>query len=71
MGKNIFHNILNFYVEGFRSMTVGKTLWVIILIKLFILFAILRLLFFPDFLKKNFSSDDERSDYVIEQLTKP
>ena len=52
-------------------MTVGKTLWVIILIKLFIFFAILKLLFFPDFLKKNFSSDDERSDYVIEQLTKP
>jgi hypothetical protein len=70
-GKNIFCKILNFYVEGFRNMTVGKTLWIIIFIKLFILFAVLRLIFFPDFLKKNFSSDDERSDYVIEQLTKP
>lgn len=71
MGRNILHRILNFYIEGFRNMTVGKTLWVIILIKLFIFLAILKLLFFPDFLKKNFSSDDERSDYVIEQLTKP
>ena len=70
-GRNIFYKILNFYVEGFRNMTVGKTLWLIIFIKLFILFAVLRLIFFPDFLKKNFSSDDERSDYVIEQLTKP
>ena len=33
--------IFDFYVEGFRSMTVGKTLWLIILIKLFIMFAIL------------------------------
>lgn len=71
MGKNILHNILNFYIEGFRNMTVGKTLWIIILIKLFILFAVLRLIFFPDFLKKNFSSDEERSNYVIEELTKP
>ena len=70
MGKNIFHNILRFYIEGFRNMTVGKTLWIIIIIKLFIIFVILRLLFFPDFLKKNFSSDTERSDYIIDELTK-
>lgn len=71
MSGNVFRNIFRFYVDGFKSMTYGKTLWLIILIKLFIIFAVLRLFFFPDFLKKNFSSDDERSDYVIEQLTKP
>lgn len=35
------------------------------------MFAILKLFFFPDFLKSNFNSDEERSDYVIEQLTNP
>ena len=30
--------IFDFYVEGFRSMTVGKTLWLIILIKLLLLY---------------------------------
>lgn len=35
-----------FYADGFRSMTVGRTLWAIILIKVFILFAVLRLFFF-------------------------
>lgn len=69
--RNIFLNIFRFYIDGFKSMTYGKTLWIIILIKLFIIFAVLKLFFFPDFLKKNFSSDDERSDYVIEQFTKP
>lgn len=49
-------------------MTVGKKLWIIILIKLFILFIILKLLFFPDFLKSRFSSERERGDYVREQL---
>ena len=62
--------ILRFYVDGFRSMTVGKTLWLIIGIKLFIMFAVLKLFFFPNFLKTNFDSDSERSEYVIEQLTK-
>ena len=64
--KRIFH----FYYDGFKNMTVGKRLWVIILIKLFIIFAVFRLFFFHDFLKNNFKTDQERSNYVIEQLTK-
>jgi hypothetical protein len=51
-------------------MTVGKKLWVIILIKLAIMFLILKLFFFPNYLKTNFDTDQERSDHVIEQLTK-
>ena len=42
--------IFRFYYDGFREMTLGRTLWAIILIKLFILFVVLRLLFFPDVL---------------------
>jgi flagellar basal body-associated protein FliL len=57
-------------MDGFRSMTVGKTLWIIICIKLFIMFAVLKLFFFPNFLKTNFDDDSARSEYVIEQLTK-
>jgi len=34
------------------------------------MFAILKIFFFPDYLKTNFDSDKERSDHVIEQLTK-
>ncbi len=52
-------------------MTVGKQLWIIILVKLFVMFALLKIFFFPNFLKSNFDSDQERSDYVIEQLTNP
>jgi len=48
----------------------GKQLWVIILIKLFILFIILKIFFFPDFLKSKFRTDEERSSYVLEQITK-
>jgi len=69
--KNIFVKVFNFYIEGFRNLSpVGKRLWIIILIKLIIMFAILKIFFFPDYLKTNFDSDKERSDHVIEQLTK-
>ena len=47
MEKNIFYKIFRFYYDGFRSMTVGKKLWIIILIKLFIMFVILKIFFFP------------------------
>ena len=69
--KNIFQRIFNFYYEGFRGMTIGRTLWLIILIKLFVMFVVLKIFFFPNFLKTNFDSDQERSDYVLEQLTNP
>jgi hypothetical protein len=68
---NLPGRIIRFYYEGFRSMTIGKTLWVIILIKLFIMFAILKLFFFPNFLNSKFETDEERSNYVIERLTSP
>ncbi len=71
MKRNIFYRVFRFYYEGFKSMTIGKTLWAIILIKLFVMFAILKIFFFPNFLKSNFKTDEERGNYVIEQLTNP
>lgn len=50
-------------------MTLGRTLWIIILVKLFIMFAILRIFFFDNYLEKNYSTDKDRSDHVIEQIT--
>ncbi len=67
----MFKKVFRFYYEGFRSMTWGRKLWGIILIKLFIMFAILRLFFFPDILQREFNSDEERSNHVLEQLTNP
>ncbi|MFN2258070.1 MAG: DUF4492 domain-containing protein [Desulfuromonadaceae bacterium] len=65
----MIRNVYTFYRDGFRSMVVGKTLWKIIFIKLFIMFAVLKMFFFPDFLATNFSSDAERADHVLSNLT--
>lgn len=56
-----------FYIEGFRSMTLGRTLWAIILVKLFILFAVLKLFFFRDPLAG--CDAEQRESYLLEQLT--
>ena len=67
----MLRRVFRFYYEGFKSMTWGKSLWGIIIIKLFIMFAILRVFFFPDILEKEFETDEARSNHVLEQLTNP
>ena len=58
--------IWEFYRDGFRSMTLGRTLWALILIKLFIMFFILKLFFFPSFLKGK--TTEEKEDFVGSEL---
>ena len=62
--------VWSLYYDGFRSMTVGKTLWLIILIKVFIFFVVMKLLFFPNILKRDFNSDEERAEHVRNELLK-
>lgn len=62
--------VCRFYGDGFRSMTVGRVLWTIILIKLFVIFAVLKLFFFPDILGQK-APDGDKASYVAGQLTKP
>lgn len=69
---NIFRRIFLLYYEGFSNMPkYGLQLWAIILLKLFIVFFILKIFFFPDILETRFDNEKERGDYVIEQLTNP
>ena len=62
----ILKRIVRFYVEGFRSMTLGKTLWCIILLKLIIMFAVLKVFFFPSYLK---GEAEEKGATVGTELT--
>jgi len=67
--QGFWSRAFHLYYDGFRSMTVGKTLWLIIAIKLFIFFVIIKLLFFPDFLNSKCDNEQEKSEYVRHQLT--
>lgn len=69
MGTNIFVRIWRFYADGFRSMTIGRYLWAIIIVKLIILFVVLRLFFFPNILERDYATDEERAQAVRTHLT--
>lgn len=60
--------IARFYIDGFRSMTVGKKLWILILIKLFIIFFVFKLFFFPDILSRDYDDDTQRAEAVRTSL---
>ena len=67
MQKDSFlYRAFDLYYDGFRNMRLGKTLWAVILIKLFIMFAILKVFFFPNFLKEHAQGDE--AGYVATEL---
>lgn len=67
--KNLWRRTADMYISGFREMTIGRSLWVLIIFKAIVLFAVLKVLFFPDLLKSNYSTDAERAGAVREILT--
>ncbi|MDR2910619.1 MAG: DUF4492 domain-containing protein [Bacteroidales bacterium] len=71
MWKQCFlYRIFRFYHDGFTSMKIGKKLWLIILVKLFIMFAVFRIFFFKNYLNSRFDNQQDKSEYVIDQLVK-
>lgn len=61
--------IFSFYWDGFRSMGLGRTLWMIIIIKLIIIFGVLKIHFFPNYLNSNFITEDQKAAHVLENIT--
>ena len=68
--QGFLYKVFDLYYDGFRHMKLGKTLWAIILIKLFIIFAILKVFFFPDFIKEHAAKGLE-AEFVATQILKP
>lgn len=60
--------VVRFYVDGFRSMTVGRSLWALIIIKVAILFLVFKLFFFRDELATRYDTDTERAEAVRQEL---
>lgn len=66
---HILRDVWAFYVTGFREMTWGRTLWILILVKLFLIFVVLRLFFFHPTLQG--LDNDAKSETVGNNLTLP
>lgn len=67
MKQGILHKILHLYYDGFRTMTIGKTLWIIILIKLAVVFLVLKLFFFPNYIESKDTKGD-KAEFVSSQM---
>ena len=65
--SGFWHRTFHLYYDGFRQMTLGRTLWLIIGIKLFIIFAVLKVFFFPNFLRENAGQGGE-ADFVAAEF---
>lgn len=59
-------DVWRFYRDGFKQMTWGRTLWVIILLKLFVIFVVLRMFFFKPILSG--LNNEEKSERVGQNL---
>lgn len=64
---NLLSRVWVFYRDAFKNLTWGRPLVWLILLKLFILFAILRVFFFQPAMKG--LSEEQKSEAVGERLT--
>lgn len=62
-----WYKVYDLYIDGFRHMKLGKTLWAVILIKLFIIFVVLKIFFFPSFIGERTEKGGE-ADFVATEL---
>lgn len=60
----MIRRVIDLYVDGFRSMTWGRKLWALIIVKLILLFGVMKLFFFPDILSRDYDNDTERAAAV-------
>lgn len=62
-------NWFTMFWEGFTHMTqLGKTLWILVIIKLIIMFVILKPFFFHNYIKSNYETKQEQEAYMQNTL---
>lgn len=68
--SKILKNIARFYIDGFRNMTLGRVLWAVIVVKLIIMFGVLKV-FVYDISLSHIGDERAKSDFVLGNLTQP
>ena len=61
----MFKKVLFFYIDGFKSLSsVGQKLWLIIIIKLVVIFVVLKVFFFPNISSKIKGEENQKALYL-------
>lgn len=63
--------VFEFYRQGFSAMRLGKTLWGLIFVKLFVIFVLLKIFVFDENLNSTFAKDTDKSEFVLRNLINP
>lgn len=66
---NRINSIYRFYLDGFKNMRVGKTLWKLIFIKLAVIFIFLNYFVHDRSIKTEYKTYDEKVNFVYENIT--
>lgn len=65
------NKLIGFYYDGFKAMTVGRRLWILIILKLIIIFGVLKIFFFSETTGSRASECDMTpQEYVRSNLTR-
>ena len=64
--KSTLLSVWKFYADGFRNMTWGRTLWILIFLKVIVLFFVLRLFFFEPILAGK--TEEQKIEHVGKEL---
>ena len=62
--------IFKFYIDGFKSLTIGKTLWKIIIIKLIVIITLLNFYIYAKSLNSEYKTTKEKINFVYKNITK-
>ena len=68
--RHFFDRIFRYCINYLRENAIGVSATIFAVAVFLILFLFLKPYFFPNFMETNFETDEERSSYVIEQLTR-
>jgi len=67
--SHFFIEVFRMYGSGFKNMRLGRVLWCVILLKLLVLFLIIKPFFMANYLNSRFATEQEKADYVMQELT--
>ncbi|AXX87894.1 DUF4492 domain-containing protein [Malaciobacter marinus] len=67
---NYLKSIYNLYYDGFRNLTVGKSLWKIVIIKLITILVILNIFVYDKSFKSEYKTEKQKQNFVFKNMTK-
>lgn len=66
----LLKSIYGFYLEGFKKMVIGKTLWKIVFVKIALILLVLNYFVYDRSINTEYKSEKQKSDFVYKNLVK-